>query len=194
MEIAKCRLGEKWIRNRAFRLGGIARRKSLSTGANCFNSFYNRFDSSQRTRSRPGGNCNFSNVDRDRQRGGFMVMTKRNFSKAGQAGALTTELVVAMAILASTMIPLSFSFLREQKLLKNYYQRAVAMEIVDGEMEVLQAGDWKTFTEGAHSYKTTAAAAKNLPDGKFTFTKQSDWLRLEWKSKNVNVVREGRGR
>lgn len=111
-----------------------------------------------------------------------------------EAGALTTELVIALAILGSTMIPLSFSFLREQKLLKNYYQRAVAMEIVDGEMEIFQAGEWKTFPEGSHPYTTTAAAAKNLPEGTLTFTKHGDQLRLEWKSKSVKVVREGRGR
>lgn len=122
-----------------------------------------------------------------------MVITKRKFSKAREAGALMTELVIALAILASTMIPFSFSFLREQKVLKNYYQRAVAMEIVDGEMEVLQAGEWKNFSEGAHAYKTTAAAVKNLPEGKFTFTRHGEQLRLEWKSKGVNVVREGRG-
>jgi hypothetical protein len=123
-----------------------------------------------------------------------MVTMKNGFSKSREAGALTTELVIAMAILAGTMIPLSFSFLREQKLLKNYYQRAVAMEIVDGEMEVLQMGEWKTFPEGAHVYQTAAASAKNLPEGKFTFIKHDDQLRLEWKSKSVNVVREGRGR
>ena len=123
-----------------------------------------------------------------------MVIAKKHCSKAREAAALTTELVIAMAILASTMIPLSFSFLREQKLLRNYYQRSIAMEIVDGEMEILQAGEWKAFPEGAHAYKTAAASAKNLPDGNFIFTKQGERLRLEWKSKSVKVVREGKGR
>ena len=123
-----------------------------------------------------------------------MVIARKSFSKRREAGALTTELVIALAILGSTMIPLSFSFLREQKLLKNYYQRAVAMEIVDGEMEILQAGEWKTFSEGTQIYKTAAASAENLPEGKFTFTKQGDQLRLEWRSKSVKVVRERRGR
>jgi len=123
-----------------------------------------------------------------------MVISKNHFSKAREAAALTTELIIALAILASTMIPLSFSFLREQKLLKNYYQRAVAMEIVDGEMEILQAGEWKTFPEGTQPYKTTANAAKNLPNGNFMLTKQGDQLRLEWKSKSVKVIREGKGR
>lgn len=123
-----------------------------------------------------------------------MVISKKNFSAAGQTAALTTELVIAMAILASTMIPLSFSFLRERKLLQQYYQRSVAMEIVDGEMEILQAGEWKIFAEGPQVYTTTARAAKNLPAGNFTFTKRGDQLRLEWEGKGATVIREGKGR
>lgn len=123
-----------------------------------------------------------------------MVITPKLFSKAREAAVLTTELVIALAILASTMIPLSFSFLREQKLIRIYYQRSIAMEIVDGEMEILQAGEWKTFAEGSQAYTTSAASAKNLPAGKFTFTKRGEQLRLEWKSKSVKIIREGRGR
>lgn len=123
-----------------------------------------------------------------------MVITAKRFSKAREAAALTTELVIAMAILANTMIPLSYSFLREQKLLRLSYQRAVAMEIVDGELEILQAGEWKALPEGTQPYTTRAAAMKNLPVGNLIFTKQGEQLRLEWKSKGVKVVREGRGR
>lgn len=123
-----------------------------------------------------------------------MVIFPKPFSKTREAAALTTDLVIAMAILASTMIPLSFSFLREQKLLQLSYQRAVAMEIVDGEMEILQAGEWKSWPEGTQPYATQAAARTNLPIGNLTFTKQGEQLRLEWKSKGVKVVREGKGR
>ena len=123
----------------------------------------------------------------------MVIATKRSF-RIREAGALTTELVIALAILASTMIPLSFSFLREQKLLRLSYERAVAMEIVDGEMEILQAGEWKAWPEGALAYPATARAAKNLPAGKLTLTRQGERFRLEWKSKGVRVVREGKAR
>ena len=123
-----------------------------------------------------------------------MVITTKRAFRIREAGALTTELVIALAILASTMIPLSFSFLREQKLLRLSYERAVAMEIVDGEMEILQAGEWKAWPEGAQTYTAPTRAAKNLPAGNLTLTRQGERFRLEWKSKGVRVVREGKAR
>ncbi len=122
-----------------------------------------------------------------------MVISRKKFQKAKELAALTTDLVIALGILASTMIPLSYSFLREQKLLRLSYQRAIAMEIVDGEMEILRAGEWKSFSEGAQAYPTQADAKTNLPSGKLTLTKHGERLRLEWKSKGVNIVREGEG-
>lgn len=122
-----------------------------------------------------------------------MVIVPKHFRGTRRAAALTTDLVIALGILASAMIPLSYSFLREQKLLRLSYQRAVAVEIVDGEMEILRAGEWKNFFEGAQVYVTQAAAKTNLPPGKLTLTKHGEQLRLEWKSKGVNVAREGKG-
>jgi hypothetical protein len=107
---------------------------------------------------------------------------------------LTTEIVVAMGILMVALIPLSFSFVNEQKLCRVYYYRAAAMEIVDGEMEILAAGDWKNFEDGPHLYPVQGATAKNLPPGKFLLTKQNQKLRLEWlpekKDRGGNVSRE----
>ena len=62
-------------------------------------------------------------------------------------GFLTVELVVAMAILLVAVFPLSYDFLRERQLSRACYYRAVAMEIVDGEMEVLQGGEWQAFAK-----------------------------------------------
>lgn len=96
-------------------------------------------------------------------------------------GALITELLVALAIAAIALVPLAFSFEREHRALLNYYHRAVAMEIIDGEMEILAAGEWKSFPPGAQPYPVRAAAAKNLPKGSFTLTLKERMLRLEWK-------------
>ncbi len=95
-------------------------------------------------------------------------------------GFLTTELVVAMAILIVAMFPLSYGFLRERQLARACYHRAVAMEIVDGEMEVLLAGDGRTFGEGSRSYPVRAESARNLPPGRFVLTREGKRLRLEW--------------
>jgi len=89
------------------------------------------------------------------------------------------DLVVAMAILSLAIVPLGFSFARERQLLKSEYLRGVANEIVDGEMEILAAGDWKNFPDGPQTYSVRAGAAAILP-GHFQLTKIGNHLRLEW--------------
>ena len=95
-------------------------------------------------------------------------------------GFLTVELVVAMAILLVAVFPLSYDFLRERQLSRACYYRAVAMEIVDGEIEVLQAGEWRAFGEGSQPYSVRAESAANLPPGRFVLSREGNRLRLEW--------------
>jgi hypothetical protein len=97
-----------------------------------------------------------------------------------------TEMTVALGLLAFTLLPLSLAFFREQASLRALYQRAIAMEMVDGEMEVLRAGRWRAFAAGTHDYSVKAEAVRNLPAGRFILTVTSDRLRLEWQP-------EGRG-
>jgi len=96
-------------------------------------------------------------------------------------GFLMVDAVVAMAILSLAIVPLGFSFARERQVLKIEYFRSVANEIVDGEMEILAAGDWKNFPDGAQNYTVHSQAAANLPPGHFQLTKTGNHLRLEWK-------------
>ena len=97
-----------------------------------------------------------------------------------QHGALMTELLVALALLAGVLLPLAYSFVSERRLARSSYQRAVAMEIVDGEMEVLAAGEWRAFTPGTHEYQVHAGAATNLPPGQFVLTLEPGKVRLHW--------------
>lgn len=97
-------------------------------------------------------------------------------------GFLMVDLVVGMAILALAIMPLAFSFARERQLLRADYSRAVAMEIVDGEMEILAAGEWRDYPDGLQIYTVHARAAASLPPGRFQLTKTGKHLRLEWKS------------
>jgi len=92
-----------------------------------------------------------------------------------------TELLVAMALLAGALLPLAYSIASERRLARAAYQRAVAMEIVDGEMEALVAGDWRDQPTGTHPYAINALAATNLPPGQFLLTINGQKLRLEWK-------------
>jgi hypothetical protein len=92
-----------------------------------------------------------------------------------------TELLVAMALMAGALLPLAYSFAGEKRLARATYQRAVAMEIVDGEMEILVAGEWRAFAPGTHDYQVRSRSATNLPPGKFALTVRPDRVRLEWR-------------
>jgi hypothetical protein len=101
------------------------------------------------------------------------------------------ELVVAIAVLAIALLPLAYAVGSTSKRFRANYDRAVAMEIVDGEMEILAAGEWRAFPEGAQPYPVHAKAAANLPPGKFQFTRAGNHLRLEWSStekRGIGVV------
>ena len=104
------------------------------------------------------------------------------FASGKQRGALITEWVVAMGILAVVMLPLAFSFNQESKLCRAAYFKAAALEIIDGEMEVLVAGKGWNLPEGSQPYPVHANAATHLPPGRFQLTKAGKHLRLEWAS------------
>jgi hypothetical protein len=111
-------------------------------------------------------------------------------------GALTTELLVAMALLTFALLPLAYSFTAEKRLARSYYQRAVAMEMVDGEIEVLIAGEWRSYSSGVHDYSVHSAALTNLPPGKFRLEVGKEKVRLEWlptiPMQGGSVMREAR--
>lgn len=96
------------------------------------------------------------------------------------AGMTLIELAVALGILAVAIVPLGYLLHQERQLARAYYYRAVAMEIVDGEMEILAAGEWRAFPEGSHPYTVRGEAANNLPAGKFVLTLREKRIRLEW--------------
>lgn len=108
-----------------------------------------------------------------------------------RSGFLNIEAVVAISILSIAMLPLAYGYFHEAKLLRAYYRDAVAMEILDGEMEVLAAGEWRAFAEGRHELKPAANAAVNLPAGHFVLTRQAHHVRLEWRPDHGrNMVRD----
>lgn len=110
----------------------------------------------------------------------MVIRPQRVVPGTRQRGALMIEVAVGMAILVAVLLPLSLSMLKDQKLCRAYYYRAVAMEIVDGEMEILAAGEWRAFKPGSQTYPVRAGAAKNLPPGRFILTRESQLIRLEW--------------
>ncbi len=122
-----------------------------------------------------------------------MVVSVRNrncrasLRRRRERGALLVELSVAIAILIAGMIPLGLTILHDHKRARNLYTRAIAMQIVDGEMEVLAAGEWRDWSEGTHDYQIPdVAAAGNLPKGAFILTRDARSIRLEWKPERRN--------
>jgi hypothetical protein len=105
---------------------------------------------------------------------------RRHRGAGAQVGALQTEAIVALGILVAVMLPLAFTFLQETRTCRAHYYKAVAMEIVDGEMEALAAGEWRAFRPGKQSYAVHAAASTNLPPGEFVLTLDDKQARLEW--------------
>lgn len=113
-----------------------------------------------------------------------------------QAAALMTELMVAIAFLCAVVLPLGFSFKKEHQYFRTCYQRAVAMEMVDGEMEILLAGEWRAFTNGVHVLTPKVQAATNLPPGTLQFTLADKNLKVEWQPSGPDqggvIVREAK--
>jgi len=105
-----------------------------------------------------------------------------------------TEAAIGMAILALAFLPIAYSAASTAKRFKATYQHAVATEIVDGEMEIVAAGEWRSLPEGSQVWIVHANAATNLPPGKFQFARNGNHLRLEWSSNEKHgigkVVRE----
>jgi hypothetical protein len=117
-----------------------------------------------------------------------------NLRVRGEVGSMIAELLVAMSILVLAVLPLAASFASEQREVRRCYQKAVAMEVIDGEMEVLMAGEWREYKEGRQSYSLSAASGKNLPPGKAWLTVSGKRVRLEWspdvKRGDLKVLRE----
>jgi hypothetical protein len=109
-----------------------------------------------------------------------MVINTRQHSQRG--AVILIELIMAIGIILIAMFPLAFSIGSDSRAFRATYQRAVAMEIVDGEMEILAAGAWRSLPEGTHPYPIQANAATNLPAGQFQFTRTGQHLRLQWTS------------
>ena len=123
-----------------------------------------------------------------------MVIAQKSWRRR-ERGLLNTDMMVAMGILTLAIMPLAFTFFQEVAILRGSYQKSVAMELIDGEMEVLLAGEWRTFQPGRQAYPLHGAAQTNLPPGTAYLTITGQKARLEWLPQNgktgVQVVREG---
>jgi hypothetical protein len=124
------------------------------------------------------------------------MVTHGPIQAARRRGIMMIEMMVAMSMLVILLLPIAYSLASEQRYARALYQRVIAMEIVDGETEVLAAGAWRSCPSGVSEYPVHAAAATNLPPGQFWLTMAPGKVRLEWrpevKTHGGGVVREAR--
>jgi len=95
-------------------------------------------------------------------------------------GIVLVELMFALGIVTLAIVPLAFAFHAEQRMFRACYHRAVVMELVDGEMEILAAGEWRAYRQGKQPFTARGDAAKNLPPGQFLLTIAGSHAKLEW--------------
>jgi hypothetical protein len=107
-------------------------------------------------------------------------MVTRRSKTRGAGGYALLEILIAMSMLTIILAGYASINWQEGKLAREYYYRAVAAEVVDGEMEALAASEWQAYPKGSQAYPVKAESAKNLPPGKFVLTVEPGRVRLEW--------------
>ncbi len=93
---------------------------------------------------------------------------------------LQLDVAVAITVLALVFIPLSISSSGDLDLARRHYFEAVALQLIDGEMDVLLAGERQKYTTGEHRITPVGEAVQNLPEGEFVLTVQEQKLTLAW--------------
>ena len=93
---------------------------------------------------------------------------------------LQLDVAVAITVLALVFIPLSVSSSGDLDLARRQYFEAVALQLIDGEMDVLLAGERRKHTTGEHRITPIGEAVQNLPEGEFVLTVHDQKLTLAW--------------
>jgi len=99
---------------------------------------------------------------------------------ANRLAFLQLDVAVAITVLALVFIPLSVSSSGDLDLARRHYFEAVALQLIDGEMDVLLAGERRKYTPGEHQIKPVGEAVQNLPEGEFVLTVHDQKLTLAW--------------
>jgi hypothetical protein len=107
-------------------------------------------------------------------------MVVRPSGERQRRGSLQMDCLVALGLLMTVVLPLAYGFLHSQRLMRQTYQRAVVVELIDGELEVLARGEWRAFPLGTVDYPLRGGALTNVPPGRFILTRTAQLCRLDW--------------
>lgn len=121
-------------------------------------------------------------------------MVMRQHPIRSRHGFASMDLFLAMAIFLFGFFSVAYLSTRELKLARSGYYDAIAIALVDGELEVLAAGAWVTLPEGQSPYRSKSPTMESLPPGVFRATRTTGFIRLEWipagKGNGRHIVRE----
>lgn len=95
------------------------------------------------------------------------------------------DVAVALALLFIVFIPFGVSSWGDLDLARRQLHEAVARQLIDGEMDVLLAGERRNYTLGEHRIIPVGESVQNLPEGKFILTVEDQKLTLAWIPKKV---------
>jgi hypothetical protein len=106
---------------------------------------------------------------------------------------LEVDLLAAVALLCVALLPLAYSFINDRRAIRDTYERAVAMQLLDGEMEILVAGAGRQYPLGTNELTLTGNAVTNLSSRHALLLVQPGKFRLEWhpaRLEHPTVIRE----
>tara|TARA_B100000029_G_scaffold500435_1_gene572192 strand:+ start:277 stop:657 length:381 start_codon:yes stop_codon:yes gene_type:complete len=90
------------------------------------------------------------------------------------------DVAVAIVILMLVFIPLTVTSSSKLDLARRHHVEAVVLQLIDGEIDVLLAGELKKYKAGEQRITPAGEAAEDLPKGEFILTLKEKQLSLAW--------------
>ena len=90
------------------------------------------------------------------------------------------DVAVAIVILMLVFIPLTVTSSSKLDLARRHHVEAVVLQLIDGEIDVLLAGEQEKYNFGEHRITPAGEAAGDLPKGEFILTLKEKQLSLAW--------------
>lgn len=96
-----------------------------------------------------------------------------------RSGFVEMDLIVAFFLIMTLVMPIGVLLSRDAMLFRAHSIRIRAASVLDGEMELLQAGLWKQYPESTiEYYPKSASSLKGY--GKFLLSLEDGQLELSW--------------
>lgn len=103
----------------------------------------------------------------------------RLVGRPGRSGFVEMDLIVAFFLIVALVMPVGVLLSRDTMLFRAHSIRIRAASVLDGEMELLQAGLWKQYTDPSMVY--VPASGRSLEGyGTFKLTLENGQYELSW--------------